>query len=89
MEVKLTENKWTAFWEFISVRLRNRGQLMRLTVYLYLNMIAIKANSLWGRISTCIRIKINQNMHLKEDLTLSKIMALPAAVWCIYQHVTT
>ena len=41
MEVKLTENKWTAFWEFISVRLRAcdrliEGSLLGLTVYLYL-----------------------------------------------------
>ena len=75
MEVKLTENKWTAFWEFISVRLRAcdrlmEGSLWGLTVYLYLNMIVIKANSLWGRVSTCIRIKINQNMHLKRGFDI-------------------
>ena len=28
MEVKLTENKWTAFWEFISVRLRACDRLI-------------------------------------------------------------
>ena len=75
MDVKLTENKWTTFWEFISVRLRAcdrliEGSLRGLTLYLYFNMIVIKANSLWGRVSTCIRIKINQNMHLKRGFDI-------------------
>ena len=43
---------------------------MRFDCIPYLNMIVIKANSLWGRVSSCIRIKINQNMHLKRGFDI-------------------
>ena len=71
---KITENKRLAFCEFEKCPLKSNcerlieGSLRGLTLYLYLNMIVIKANSLWGRVSKCIRI--NQNVHLKRGFDI-------------------